>query len=230
MDCWKCSHVLALIGRRVCWKTRWQCDSKDLIAKNGINGDHSETKLLQTWQKYRGGDFVKKINLEEHMQKMDSDGSHEVFKQYAERLNKTNTELLTNIKARLPELEALLESSSSMWRHEDPVYRFYHTSFKVYNLQDITREIVDILFSLAPEGTTINDYFQEILAEGMSGKKFELNHNQEWTKQTRPFVEAYFHAQFFLEMAVKYGRKFDSAPEGLPSGWATLLYLYNIRF
>ncbi len=32
-----------------------------------------------------------------------------------------------------------------------------------------------------------------------------------------------------LEMAVKYGRKLEKAPELLPSGWAALLCLYNLR-
>ncbi len=36
-------------------------------------------------------------------------------------------------------------------------------------------------------------------------------------------------ARFFLEMMHKYGRKFKNAPELLPSGWAALLYLYNVR-
>lgn len=138
-----------------------------------------------------------------------------------------NKQLLTAIKARLPELESMLEEICSHW--EDPLYRFYHHSFKVYALQDTTRNIVETLYALAPEGTTINTCFQEILADGMSGKQFELDHNSEWTRHTRPIVEAFFHARFFLEMAVKYGRELDEAPNRLPSGWAALLYLYNIR-
>jgi hypothetical protein len=42
-------------------------------------------------------------------------------------------------------------------------------------------------------------------------------------------VEAFFHARFMLEMAVKFGRSLDAAPERLPSGWAALLYLYGLR-
>ena len=54
-------------------------------------------------------------------------------------------------------------------------------------------------------------------------------HNKDWTTHTRPFVEAFFHAKFFLEMAVKYGNEMKEAPEMLPSGWAALLYFYNMR-
>ena len=46
---------------------------------------------------------------------------------------------------------------------------------------------------------------------------------------TRVFLEAFFHARFFLEMAVKYGKELPASPTLLPSGWAALLCLYNIR-
>jgi hypothetical protein len=46
---------------------------------------------------------------------------------------------------------------------------------------------------------------------------------------TRPIVEAFFHARFFLEMAVRYGNELDKAPHMLPSGWAALFYLYELR-
>ena len=29
--------------------------------------------------------------------------------------------------------------------------------------------------------------------------------NQRWTEATRPIVEAFFHARYFLEMVCKYG-------------------------
>ena len=38
-------------------------------------------------------------------------------------------ELLANIKAKLPELEELLQEMGSHWGYEDPIYRFYHHSF-----------------------------------------------------------------------------------------------------
>jgi hypothetical protein len=57
-------------------------------------------------------------------------------------------ELFANLKSALPDLKALLEKCSSRWGYEDPVYRFYHNSFKVYGLQDITAEIVKALEAL----------------------------------------------------------------------------------
>jgi hypothetical protein len=143
-------------------------------------------------------------------------------------LEKDN-ELLANIKSGLPALETLLQEMNSHWFYEDPIYRFYHQSFKVYYLQDETQRIVDALKSIAPEGTTLCKEFEEIYLEGASGKKFEMEHNRNWTAHTRVFLEAFFHAKFFLEMAVKYGKEFENAPTTLPSGWAALLSLYNLR-
>jgi hypothetical protein len=46
-------------------------------------------------------------------------------------LQKDN-ELLANIKSHLPELVALLQEMNSHWFYEDPIYRFYHQSFKFF--------------------------------------------------------------------------------------------------
>ena len=140
----------------------------------------------------------------------------------------TDAELLANVRAKLPELVKLLDEINSHWVYEDLVYRFYHQSFKVYFIQGETKRIVEALRSLAPSGATVNPWFEEIYQAGASGKQFEQEHNKEWTTHTRPFLEAFFHAKFFLEMAVKYGKKLESAPETLPSGWTALLYFYNI--
>ena len=138
-------------------------------------------------------------------------------------------ELLANIQSRCSELAQLLEEVSSHWVYEDLVYRFYHQSFKVYALQSETKRIVAALQSLAPGASTFCPMFEEIYEAGASGKQFEMEHNQRWTDNTRVFLEAFFHAKFFLEMAVKYGMELRTAPTTLPSGWAALLCLYNLR-
>jgi hypothetical protein len=138
-------------------------------------------------------------------------------------------ELLANIQARLSELAELLEEVSSHWVYEDLVYRFYRQSLKVYALQTETRRIVEALQRVAPGGTTFSPMFEEIYQAGACGKQFEIEHNQQWTVHTRVFLEALFHAEFFLEMAVKYGKELQSLPTTLPSGWAALLCLYDLR-
>jgi len=135
--------------------------------------------------------------------------------------------LLSAIKASLPRLEGLLERCSDHWGYEDLVYRFYHRSFKVYALQGATLEIVGALQRLAPD-LPLNQQLMAIVNEG-TGLVFEPEHNRRWLETTRPIVEAFFHARYFLEMVVRYGRSLAYPPQRLPSGWASVLYLYNRR-
>jgi len=86
--------------------------------------------------------------------------------------------LLDNIKENLPKLVELMEEMSSHWFYEDPIYRFYHQSFKVYSLQEETKKIVEALKSLTPEGQTFCKEFQEIIDSGANRKKFQPKHNE----------------------------------------------------
>lgn len=135
--------------------------------------------------------------------------------------------LFSNLKAALPALEALLAAHTNHWGYEDAVYRFYHQSFKVYRLQEATSGIVSALQALAP-GRELNAWFLEIVKAG-TGRTFELSHNAKWLEAARPMVEAFFHARFFLEMGVRYGKSLRAPPVVLPSGWAGFLYLYRLR-
>ncbi|MBT3296567.1 MAG: hypothetical protein HN919_12175 [Verrucomicrobia bacterium] len=137
--------------------------------------------------------------------------------------------LLANIKTALPRLEEALEKCSSHWGYEDPIYRFYHHSFKVYWLQSNTRANAELLRSLAPGKPVLDPFFEEILRAGATDKEFKREHNRDWLTHTRPFLEAFFHTRYFLEMAVKYGQELTSPPAVLPSGWAAILCLYNLR-
>jgi len=137
-------------------------------------------------------------------------------------------QLLRNIKRGLPELKKLLKKMNSHWYQEDCTYRFYHGSFKVYYIQDLTKQIVLALKSLAPKDTVFDGYFGEIYREG-TDKKFSSKHNRNWTRHTRPMVECFFHAKYFLEMAIKYGSALEKLPENRPSGWALVLYFYGLR-
>lgn len=135
--------------------------------------------------------------------------------------------LLATIKAEMPKLDALLAEINDKWVYEDYTYRFYHQSFKVYYLQASTSAIVDVFRSLAPD-LPLNEWFMQIVAEG-TGKEFKDKDNEHWLEVTRPILEAFFHARYFLEMICKYGKRLNEAPNIMPSGWAAVLYLYNIR-
>jgi hypothetical protein len=134
--------------------------------------------------------------------------------------------LLQNLRRDKADLEKLLAQCNDHWGYEDLVYRFYHQSFKVYWLQERTQSIVQRLQALAPD-RPLDSWFVQIVQEG-TGKVFKTEDNKRWTEVTRPILEAFFHARFFLEMAVRYG-DLDKPPQILPSGYAALLCLYGLR-
>jgi hypothetical protein len=157
--------------------------------------------------------------------------------------------LVRNLKAALPELEKELQSVNDHWAYEDGLYRFYHQSFKVYNLQDRTLSIVKLLEQVAPapdpsrarkkfwyyaekngvEPPVLHPWFMEVVKSG-TGKTFKREDNKNWLEVTRPIVEAFLHAKYFLEMAVKYGKELGDVPRNwMTSGWASILYLYDLR-
>lgn len=135
--------------------------------------------------------------------------------------------LLQSLKADLTVLEGLLAEVDGHWGFEDSFYRFYHQSFKVYGLQGLTERIVAALGKHG-QGRELNAWFLEIVGRG-TGKVFDSGVNRDWINQTAPILEAFFHARTFLSLAVRYARELEHAPRLLPSGWAAVLYLYNIR-
>jgi len=134
--------------------------------------------------------------------------------------------LLQRLKERKPALTAMLEEMSGHWTYEDHFYRYYHTSFKVYLAQGTTEKAVRVLRDLLPE-RNLNLAFERIIREG-TGKEFELEHNRDWDRHTRPMLEAFAHARFMVEMAVRYA-DLPQPPQPMPNGWAALLYLFDLR-
>jgi len=135
--------------------------------------------------------------------------------------------LLTNIKSHRLELQALQDRCRDTG--DDGIYRFYHTSFKVYwRLQPLTLKLVEQFRTLSPsEDKTLNNLFEEIIANG-TGHNFKLSHNKAWAAHTRPIVEAFMHARWFLDQLV-IACNLEYPPALLPEGWAAILYLYNLR-
>jgi hypothetical protein len=148
-------------------------------------------------------------------------------KEREQERRKRETLLLANIKARLPDLETLGSKVEDHWAMEDGFYRFYHQSFKVYGVQNLTQELVRTFEELLP-GAPLNTWFLQIVTEG-TGKEFKDEDNENWLAVNRVILEALFHAHYFLAMICKYGRELKAPPSALPSGWAAVLYLYNLR-
>ena len=142
-------------------------------------------------------------------------------------MSESDEAILAAVKARLPQLEGLLEAMNR--DYEDGLYRFYHQSLKVYSLQAHTTRAAGLIRAIAGEaGRQVDPWFEAIVAEG-SGIEFDASHNAEWPRHTRPQVEAFLHARYFVEMMVKYGRELDAEPTLLPSGWAAVLSLFSVR-
>lgn len=149
--------------------------------------------------------------------------------------NRKDRKILQAIKDRLPDLEKASGFFRSHWGYEDPIYRFYHHSFKVYWLtQGKVTETVSLFREIGRAAGVIDDthglnpYYLQIVNEG-TGKSWQHEHNERWLQETRPMVEAFLHTEHLLRMMVKYGSSLEDAPTSLPSGWATVLYLYNCR-
>jgi hypothetical protein len=158
---------------------------------------------------------------------------------YFEVSQQKGQELFNNIKKNLPELKELFAKINDHWAYEDLMYRYYHQSFKVYWIQEYTKQIVDFLMKMCPAKPEDEEYkdtsmcemnsdFKRIYEAGQ-GIVFKSSHNKDWDKYTRPQLEAFLHAKYFLEMAIKYGEQLKEAPQYLPSGWAGVLYFYNLR-
>jgi hypothetical protein len=103
--------------------------------------------------------------------------------------HRSDAQLLTNIKRDLRALTALADQVKGHWAEEDMVYRFWHRSFKVYGIQDLTLRVVGALEAVRPDACDLDEWFRRIIAEG-TGKAFEYEHNQRWQAETRPMLEA----------------------------------------
>lgn len=132
--------------------------------------------------------------------------------------------LRENLISREAELQELWKQVNSHWGYEDPVYRFYHQSFKVFPLQRKIGEIVAALRGLVP-GRELHPAFEQIVEQG-TGKPMVFEINDQWVQVTRGIVEAFFHARYFLEMACRHSR--EPREQFCSSGWAALLQLYRL--
>lgn len=143
-----------------------------------------------------------------------------------EERNRLERLLLERLQQRRAELDALWQRMNGHWGYEDGFYRYYHGSFKVYGVQTLTSQAVEFLRQLLPE-REMNATFLSIVREG-TGKEFRPEHNAEWDRHVRPILEAFAHARFMVEMAVRY-TELAEPPAPLPSGYAAFLYLYYLR-
>jgi hypothetical protein len=170
-------------------------------------------------------------HVEEMTMNLSDDPMFERFSDFARHPEKQDAHmeaLLGRIRERLPKIEELLVEIADHWGEEDGVYRFYHQSFKVFGLQQITKESFKLIEKIGGETDPLNGWYCQIVKEGTEGD-FCDDTNAHWPEQTRPILEAFWHTKYFLAMMAKYGKELQSAPRVLPSGWASVLCLFSLR-
>ena len=95
-------------------------------------------------------------------------------RQQSEHLKKrlqNDQTLLDSIKANLRNLERLGIGFQGMYL--DGIYRFYHQSFKVYDLQNLTLRAVELFRAIGQSpNRQLCPWFEEIVASG-TGFEFE---------------------------------------------------------
>jgi hypothetical protein len=140
--------------------------------------------------------------------------------------NEKINNFLNSIKINSLEIENLLKDFEKA--EEDLVYRFYHQSFKVFFISNLLQEAKTFFENLAPDSEGLNAWFTEIIDTALA-KRFTERTNENWRVEIQPVLEAFWHCKYFLEQMDKYGKELDESPQILPSGWAAVLYLYNLR-
>lgn len=154
------------------------------------------------------------------------------YEKIAKEKEKKYKLLFKTLKKNLPELETYFNQiMRKEGVYEGEVYRFYHFSFKVYYLQETTNAIVELLQKINPnKDKKLCSMFEEIINDSKKIGNWKHEHNREWTKNTRPIVEAFFHAKYMLEMAVSCGKEYNECPKQMiDQKWASILELYNLR-
>lgn len=143
-------------------------------------------------------------------------------------------ETLRRIRERLPRL---LELRGAARRREvDGFYRFYHQSVKVACLRSVTESIALELQSLS-RGRPLHPWFAEVINAGStpSGARGIVGWPpaDEWPTRIGPMLTAFFHAKMMVELACKYAQELEERAieerRAMPSGWATLGYLFGHR-
>jgi hypothetical protein len=131
--------------------------------------------------------------------------------------------LLAIVKEHLPRLEILLEEMNFL--QETLIYRCDQGSFKAYDFQEKTLEVVSFFREIGEiEGLTLHEYFEEVVSDGIAQK----NLNHEWTVGQRPILEAFMHVRLFLEIMVKYAKNTEPMPSFISYGWLGVMELYGL--
>lgn len=149
-----------------------------------------------------------------------------------EELARPEAKLLLALRARCDRLEKIQHLiEPNVGGLEDCVYRFWHQSFKVSYAKGITRDVTDVLVEAALEsGADLHPWYREIV-DAQAKFAFDVSMNAEWSKHTRPVIDAFLHATWILGAVLRtLSRPPKSVVRGILSyDWATILCVFQLR-
>jgi hypothetical protein len=135
--------------------------------------------------------------------------------------------LFVRIKARLSDLEAMAEKLEAV--EENGVYRFYHGSFKVFNMQEPIKEAFKLIEEIGGVDDPPHLEYALLVKAGTENDFAGDRTNANWDAETKPILEAFWHTKYFIKMMVKYGKKLEKVEPPLDYGMAAVLYLFELR-
>jgi len=134
--------------------------------------------------------------------------------------------LLEQLRAHLDALTRTQQQAHSP-EVTDRIYRFWHQSFKVFRLQYHTEQIADVL-RRAGGNRPLNPWFEHLVAAG-TGHVFHPEDNGRWYDTASGVVHSFLHVRHLLDVTVEAATTIEGPTPVLPSGWATVLSLYQLR-
>jgi hypothetical protein len=135
--------------------------------------------------------------------------------------------LFVRIKARLSDLEAMAEELEAV--EENGVYRFYHGSYKVFNMQEPIKEAFKLIEEIGGEDDPPHFEYALLVKAGTENDFAGDRTNPNWDAEAKPILEAFWHTKYFITMMVKYGKKLEKVEPPLDYGMAAVLYLFELR-
>jgi hypothetical protein len=144
-----------------------------------------------------------------------------------ESLRLAHDALLVRIKEHLPELETLLEEMSEA--EETEVYWYYHSDPRTFGLQHFTERACSLFRRISSHDHGDLALLFEIIVREGTNRPMNLVHSKVWIQDAAPVLASFFHARYFVSQHVKYAKELSTSPDILPSGWAAVLCLYNLR-
>ena len=134
--------------------------------------------------------------------------------------------LLEQLRTHLDELTRSQQQAHSP-EVTDRIYRFWHQSCKVFRLQAHTSQIAGVLRA-AGGNRPLNPWFEQLVADG-TGHVFHPEDNGRWYETASPVVHSFLHVRHLLDVTVEAATTLEAPTPMLPSGWATVLCLYQLR-